>query len=222
MKRVLLLAVGVLLGCAPVLKLPPLQTVSRSELPAWVASSTAFPREFTAIQRILLTVNGKEYDFTGSLQKSRHEIQAVALAEMGSLFLHLRIKGDTTEIIKNPSGLPEHPLRDGVGGDIRFLFDRIPAFRGQFWQQNRNRTMAAQKTGKRQIVWQADSAGVYTASVTEAAEGRKLRTVFFSDYRYFNSVGRALPATIFIRNFRWHYTLRVQLLTIHSPKPEKP
>ncbi len=221
MKRVsLLFLLALVLGCAPVLKLPDLQTVSHGNLPEWVPVSSLFPQEFNATQRLLLTANGKEYDFTGSLQKERQEIRAIALAEMGSLFLYLRIRGNQTEIVKNPSGLPENPLRDGVAGDIRFLFDQDTMLHDWKWRQNTARRVVVQRKGERQIVWQADSAGQRVNLITEARNGRKVRTARFSDYRYFDLMDKTLPATIVIQNFRWHYTLRVQLLTIHPLKPE--
>jgi len=219
MKRgFLLIATVLLLGCASTLKRPPLQTVSPGNLPDWFPTSARYPEKFNATQRVLLTANNKEYDFTASLQKDKQELRAVVLAEMGSLFLYLNINGNKVEIVKNPSGLPENPLRDGVAGDIRFLFDRDTLFLGWSWLQNAQRTLLVQRRGTRQIVWQADSAQTQAALATEVENDRTIRLAHFQEYRFFDSIGRTLPATIVIENRRWHYTLRVQLLEIHPSK----
>ncbi len=223
LKRIGLFCLLTLLaGCAPVLNLPQMHSVPRDHWPEWFKASSPFPAECNATQRIVLTVNDKEYDFTGSLQKENGEIRAVALAEMGSLFLYLRLTDEDTEIVKNPSGLPEHPLRDGVAGDIRFLFNRDTLAGDWNWWQNAQGTLLVQRNRQRQIVWQADSAGRRIAGVTEAENNRKIRSVQWSDYRYFDSVDRILPAMMIVRNFRWHYTLRVQLLAINPLKRETP
>jgi len=223
MKRGFLLGMtALLISCTSALKLPPLQTVLPGNLPDWFPTSSRYPAKFNATQRILLTVNSKEYDFTASLQKDKQELRAVALAEMGSLFLYLKISGNKVEIIKNQSGLPENPLRDGVAGDIRFLFDRDTLPPGWSWQQNVQKTVLVQRNKARQIIWQADSGSRQVEMATDFVNGRTLRIVHFKDYRFFDSIGRTLPATIVIQNTRWHYVLSVQLLEIHHSNPGKP
>ncbi len=223
MKRgFLLVLTALLLSCSSALKLPPLQSVLPGYLPDWFTASFRYPTQFNTTQRILLTANSKEYDFTASLQKEKQELRAVTLAEMGSLFLYLKINGNKVEIIRNPSGLPENPLRDGVAGDIRFLFERDTLVHRWNWQQNAQKTLLVQRYGARQIIWQTDSAAKQVEMATEVVNGQTIRIVHFKDYRYFDSIGRTLPARIVIQNKRWHYTLRVQLLDIHHSKPGKP
>ncbi len=173
-----------------------------------------YPSSFQLTQRILLTVSGKEYDFIGSLTMHGDSVfRAVALGEMGGIFLDLQYDSGRVRILKNPGRMPGCPLTDGVARDILHLY----AF------SFNNRDIKSSLKNKRLYMQLSDS-GVVSDLLTferqnlivseQIIDRRVVCRAQYQNYTKQEGFGCPLPSRILVENKKWHYSLKIDLLKI--------
>lgn len=189
------------------------QKVARQLL---VRMEIQYPDSFQLTQRILLNVAGKEYDFIGYLKmQKKGNFRAMALGELGGTFLDIQSGPAETRILKNAADLPQGPLKEGVAGDIRFLYGCLQ----KYTPLNSSRAKDAlyvelTDSASSQLVLAFDRTKLLSSK--ELINGKVRRTAQYKDYRKFDGISCALPCRIILENKRWHYKLRIDLLNIKN------
>ena len=176
-----------------------------------------YPGEFRLSQHIIMKASNKEYDFVGYLVVKRKKgFRALAFGEMGGRIFDLIERDGIREIAAKPAAMPSNPLLDGVMGDISHLYDT-----GEFedvylsMKEENTYSLVMRKGGNRLSEYVFSNSGDLMASM-EAADGRLVRSVSYSDYRHYNGWERPLPSRITLVNYRWHYELRIELLKMDT------
>lgn len=187
--------------------------------PLLAGLAARYPSEFSASQRILLTVHGREYDLAGFLARKGGTTRALAYGELGGKIFDFELAREGSRVLLKPDGMPRRPLSKGVLRDIAHLYGAAEV---------RGRPLLIERPagGVCLVVPEAGTAIVteYLFSkgdgsceaVIESRRGKIVRRVEFSDYRLFPGWERPVPALILVRNYRWDYTLRIELLTLHA------
>lgn len=200
-------------GCvAPQYVVPPPARTADVESARMAALVAPYPAEFRISQHIILSVNGKEYDFTGYLAVKPDGFHAVSYGDMGGKLFDMVEANGKREILFKPEGMPSGPLLDGVMGDIRHLF--MAQCGGAYTSAPREKgfgVMCAERNRFSEFVF--SDAGEL-ASSAETENGKPLREAAYSGYRVFDGWAKPLPARIVLVNRRYQYQLRIELLKI--------
>ena len=215
---VLFILSALLLTCAVKLRIPRPDTLTASQLTSCRQQlHDQYPPAFNLTQRITLTQGKKSYDFIGYLRMaSNGNFSAVAAAEMGGTFVALNRRAGKVTISRNPLALPVSPLRDGVAGDILFLF-ATNSDSGRWsggWAEETLQLFDQQAL--RLIRYQLVENKLTDATMWE--QDRMVRQAEFKDYRFYPGWSHAVPTVILCANKRWGYNLRIELLDF-EPEP---
>lgn len=185
-----------------------------------------YPQTYSAVQRIVLRIRSKHYDFLGHLAMKRNgRFRATAFGEMGGKVFDLSEEEGRVELLENPLRLPAKPLAEGVSGDIRHLFDINLSGRSYLvgHEDNSFSLVDPETPGSfSEYFFRGD--GQELTSSRSLYEGRLVREVKYAGYTGYEGIIRPLPKKIYLKNHRWRYELEIELLSI-SPnvrKIEKP
>lgn len=204
------------LGCAtPRYAAPPPARDGDAASARMAALVAPYPGEFRVSQRIILSVNGKEYDFIGYLAVTKnHGFRAMAFGDMGGRVFDFVEKDGAREILSKPDGMPSGPLLRGVMGDLRHLYMVEP--KGAYAAakpENGFSLIRKGRDGFSEFVF-SDDGGL--ASSIEVENGALAREAAYSSYRVFNGWDEPLPARIVLVNRCYGYQLRIDLLKIDA------
>lgn len=168
-----------------------------------------YPESLSLSQHILLTVKGKEFDFPAYLAIDRNKgYRAVAFTDMGGkVFDFLSIKGES-KIISKPERMPDVPILRGVMNDISLLFMPYGAGSQPLYREDRNSPDDVE-------IKTTFSGDDRIASYEIKKRGEPFSKISLSNYRLFTGWDKALPAKIEIINYRWDYTIEIELLKIN-------
>lgn len=202
-------------GCvSPQYAVPPPAQNADARTARMAALAEPYPAEFRIAQHIILSADGKEYDFTGYLAvKKGNGFRAMALGDMGGRMFDLVENDGKREILAKPELLPSGPLLDGVMGDIRHLF--MVQREGSYVAAKRENGFSLISMGRDGLTefMFSDDGGLLVSSL-EVENGMPVREAAYSGYRLFNGWEKPLPARIVLVNRRWGYQLRIELLKI--------
>ncbi|MDH3974919.1 MAG: DUF3261 domain-containing protein [Deltaproteobacteria bacterium] len=201
-------------GCASptIEKKPPLPQLQPLEeaLP-----ESLYPEEFTLNQRIILTLDEKEYDFIGYLAADRKSgFRAMTFGEMGGKVFDLAFAGGKAEIFKKPENMPIRPIIEGVIGDIRHIYfqpDFHEAFQLKGEEGKSFFIILKDTTEQTEYHYSADKTLYHSKQVSE---NRIVREASHLDYKIFPGWDKALPSRIRVVNHRWDYTMDITLIKI--------
>lgn len=180
--------------------------------------TSLYPQRYSAVQRIVLQIRDRHYDFLGHLAMSRNDVfRATAFGDMGGKMLDLYVKEGRVEIIGNHMKLPEKAIVNGVVEDIRHVFDI---------QIGMNSYLARKEDGVLSLVNLFDS-GQFSeyCFLSEKKEmilsrsvssGEVVREVRYENYSDFEGFPQPLPGKILLKNHRWRYELEIRLLRISA------
>lgn len=204
------------LGCAtPRYALPPPARDADAATARMAALVAPYPAEFRMSQRIILSVNGKEYDFIGYLAVTKnHGFRAMAFGDMGGRVFDFVEKDGVREILSKPDGMPSGPLLRGVMGDIRHLFMVEPE--GAYAAakpENGFSLILKGRGGAAEFIFSGDG---LPASSLEVENETPVREASYSGYRVFDGWEKPLPGRIVLVNRRWGYQLRIELLKMDA------
>lgn len=191
---------------------PPAQNtdVEQSRMAALVAP---YPAEFRISQRIILSINGKEYDFIGYLAAKRDGgYRAMAFGDMGGRVFDFAEQDGKREILSKPAGMPSGPLLDGVMGDVRHLFMVKPE--GSYVASRREGGLSLILKGRNGVSEFVFADDGILASSLEVENGTPVREAVYSGYRVFRGWEKPLPSRIVVNNKCYGYQLRIDLLKI--------
>lgn len=202
---------------------PPLPAPNQTQKAGYIHSlNNLYPRTFSAVQRIVLQVRRRQYDFLGHLAKSQKAVfRVTALGDMGGKLFDLYAAEGSVEVIENPMNMPEKPLITGVVGDIRHIFDIEIKNEAYLVQGEKGIVAVVSPFGIdqfHQYIFRADGRGI-TSSRT-VIKGILVREVEYGEYMDFEGFAFPLPKMIQVKNFRWRYELEIELLNI-SPEVKK-
>lgn len=176
---------------------------------------SVYPEKFTMNQRIILTINGKEYDFIGFLAVDDSSgFRAMTFGEMGGKVFDLAFKNNMAEIIKKPENMPLRPIVEGVIGDIRHLFFQ-PAFKEalQLKDEEDKSFFIILRDTTEQTEYHY-SAGRELFHSKHVSENRIIREASYSDYKKFPGWNKAVPSRISLVNHQWNYSLDITLVKL--------
>lgn len=168
-----------------------------------------YPESLSLSQHILLTVKGKEFDFPAYLAVDRNKgYRAVAFTDMGGkVFDFLSINGKS-KIISKPERMPDVPILRGVMNDISLLFMPYGVDSQPLYREDRNSPDDVDiKTNF------SDDDRISSYEIKK--KGEPFSKITLSNYRLFTGWNKALPARIEIINYRWDYTIEIELLKIN-------
>lgn len=203
-------------GCAsPQYVVPPPAQNADAQTARMAALVAPYPAEFRISQHIILSVNGKEYDFTGYLAAKKDSgFRAMAFGDMGGRMFDLLEKDGKREILSKPDLMPSGPLLNGAMGDIRHLF--MVWREGSYVAAKRENGLSLIFKGRDGLSEFLFSDDGLLASSIEVENGTPVREAAYSGYRVFSGWEKPLPARITLVNRRWGYQLRIELLKIDA------
>jgi len=180
------------------------------------ALQNTYPKEFTAIQRIVLQIRNKQYDFLGYLAMSRNNaFRATVFSDMGGKFIDLYYNGEKLELIHKPTGIPDKPISNGVTYDIKHLFEFI-AGNNTYLVRNEKKEISVviiiSDNKFEEYIFQDNKKEM--ASSRSVHNGRIIREAWYQNYANFEGFDYPVPQKIFIKNYQWHYELEIELLKI--------
>lgn len=208
------------LGCAtPRYVVPPPAGDAEAQTARMAALVAPYPPEFRISQRIILSVNGKEYDFIGYLAVAKnHGFRAMAFGEMGGRVFDFVEKDGVREILSKPDGMPSGPLLSGVMGDLRHLYMLEP--KGAYAAAKRENGFSLVMKDRNRAAEFIFSGDGFPASSLEVENETPIREASYSGYRVFDGWEKPLPGRIVLANRRWGYQLRIELLKIDAVPPD--
>jgi hypothetical protein len=218
---VTIVALLFLLSCSPALRLPP-ANADQSRLDSCSRFiDEIYPPQFTAMQRIILSIGSQQFDFNGQLFFSQAVgFRAIGFGDMGGTFIDLLARDSTLQILKAPPQMPLNPLKDGVAGDIFFLYEFSRGSASFLFSDN---------TGRLDLInpAPANAFAQYTfcpgdsvlLSARQVADGKVIREVFFDEWQTPPGADHPLPARFRLKNYRWRYELSVSLLKFDNAAP---
>lgn len=180
-----------------------------------------YPATLKAVQRLSVTVRRSRHDFLGYLlMRQPNAFRATAMGEMGGRVFDFFAGDDgTLKILKKPRLVPSRPLSDGVMGDILHVY--ASGLKGEKYvteAPNGELTLVIRRDANKVAEFIFDPRERKLIRSLEAENGQVIREAWYSDHRKVKGWRRAIPAHIRLNNYRWHYTLEVQILEI-APLP---
>ena len=187
------------------------------EMDSMLALLDCYPKEFRISQHIIVKAGGKEYDFIGYLAKNGNgDFRALAFGEMGGKLFDFLEKNGQREVLVRPEGMPINLLSDGVMGDLSHVYKSV--LHGAYPARKEDNTISLvvrQKDGG--FIEHSFSGGKERGMVSlEAVGGRIVRRAEYTDYRLFPGWDKPIPSRVILSNYRWHYDLRIESLTIDA------
>jgi hypothetical protein len=166
-------------------------------------------------QRIILTIDDKEYDFIGYLTVDRRSgFRAMAFGEMGGKIFDLAFAEGTAEIFKKPENMPIRPVVEGVIGDIRHIYlqpDVEEAFQTK-GEEGKSFLIILRNTAEQTEYHYSVEKELYHSK--HVSENTVVREASHMDYKTFPGWDRPLPSRIRVVNHRWNYRMEVTLIKI--------
>ena len=168
------------------------------------------------VQRIILHVPGMEMDMSGYLVLSEGgKWLALALGDMGVELFRFGNMGNEVRILSTPPDFPLNPLKEGVAGDIEYLFGlKRPS---SVWQS------AGNKSTSIRVLKYGD--GDYDEFTFQSGGNRPVRSRKIRDHRVMLSVEyenyqadalrkNVVPKRILLTNHQWHYKIEITLYQV--------
>ena len=168
-----------------------------------------YPESISLSQHILISIKGKDFDFSAYLAIDQNKgYRAVAFTDMGGkVFDFLSINGEN-KIISKPKSMPEIPILKGVMDDIRLLFMPHNVDSQPHYREDRD-------SPDNVDIKKTFSGDDRISSYEIKKDNELFSKIEFSNYRLFQGWDKALPAKIEIINYRWDYTIEIELLKIN-------
>lgn len=177
-----------------------------------------YPEEFKMVHRVLLTVYGYQYDFTGYFSRDgKDSFKGVAFGDMGGKIFEISAGKNKNELLYKPDAIPEEALLDGMIDDLKFLYiERNFDTAFVVEQSGIHRDLVSTRDWKNFNVYMFRENNICPDQALSVKDGEIFRTVAFSDYRYFD--GRLVPCRIRVHNYRWNYQFEIRLLKLLPKK----
>lgn len=175
-----------------------------------------YPEKFKMVHRVLLTVYGYQYDFTGYFSRDEKDsFKGVAFGDMGGKIFEISVEKDKKELLFKPDAIPEGPLLDGMVDDLRFLYvERNFDTAFVVEQSEMHKDLVSTRDWKNFNVYMFRKSSICPDEALSVKDGEIFRTVIFSDYRCFG--GKLVPGRIRVHNYRWNYQFEIKLLKLVS------
>jgi hypothetical protein len=195
----------------------PLPDALQEQKSEYIRSLTGmYPQNYSAVQRLVLQIRNRHYDFLGYLAMRRNDFfRATAFGEMGGKIFDLYVEKGRAELLENPMGMPVKPLVDGVVEDIKHVFE-ISMSAKSYLTRSEGKVLSLVNlfdSGQfSQYYFQSEGRQLNFSRTVSG--GRLVREVKYEAYADFDGFAHPLPKRIFLRNHRWRYELEIELLSI--------
>lgn len=179
------------------------QPLDRSEL-------LKFPESYRLVQRVRLNVRGRSFDFIGYLAIQGDCLRGVALMEVGGEMFDLLACAGKTNVLKNPGRVPRAPLRRGIMRELACLFAAAPSA-----------SPAADGGGNERLAMKVKGplpgfaermADPGRVELRLFQNGRIFSEIEISSFRTIDGWPHPVPDTFTLKNKRWGYEMKVELL----------
>lgn len=166
------------------------------------------------VHRVLLTVYGYQYDFTGYLSMDGEDkFRGAAFGDMGGKLFEISVEKNKRELIFKPEGIPEGPLLDGMINDLKFLYSEKKLGNAFIVAQSDiHKDLVTSRDEDRFDVYMFRKNSICPDEALSVKDGKISRTVRFSEYRCFSD--KLIPGRILIHNYRWNYQVEIKLLKL--------
>lgn len=183
----------------------PARTLNNAEL-------LNFPESFRMVHRVRLNVWGRSMDFIGYLAVSGACLRAVALMEVGGEMFDLLACAGQMNVLKNPGRVPLKPLQRGIMRELTCIFARADSASIDPGAENYDNDMLTIKA-----IGPAPSAGQNITDKGRAElllfqKDRLFSQVEISSFRTVDGWPHPVPDRFTLKNKRWGYELKVELL----------
>lgn len=221
----LILATGMLLlsfGCgAPVYNLP--RTIENPQLleECLLNLDAIYPDRFKLVQRILLEVDGKQYDFIAYMKMSRGEgYHTLVMNEMGGKLFEFKRNKKEFQIIKQPNYVSQNPVLSGPMKDILHLYD-FNTGEPSLVKTDDDKTCLLFRYGENRFSeYFFKDDGKELVSSLEVASGKITREAKYYEYQQPPGFSKNIAKHIILQNHQWRYTLDIRLLEIDDISEE--
>ncbi len=166
-----------------------------------------YPANFKMYHRVVLTVGGRQMDFTGCLEVRDREIfRGVAFGELGGKFLEFKTVDGYPEIIWSPSGINRNALTNGMLIDLKNIYC------GQTNSAKLFRRRNVLYYGMEGCITEFIDGKMLPAKMLFMRGGRIIRQVQCKEYAAFPGWKLLLPKLIVVENYLWDYRVEIELL----------
>lgn len=212
--RALVAATVLFTACTPPPRPPrPAASVDRAAA-ARAALDGLYPPAFQALHRVVLSVHGRDFAFTGYVLCERPaRARVVAFSELGGTIFDVIVTPDGAQVVRAAPGLAARWLEQGVGGAVRALY---------LWQAKDSLVLTdgdglAVVDRTHAVEHHVDARGRLSSTETSGAVPFRL------DVRTWGQVEGArepVPVTVLAKNVAAGYTLEVSVLRIAPVEPD--
>jgi hypothetical protein len=184
----------------------PAQTLDR-------AGVLNLPESYRMVHRVRLSVRGRSMDFIGYLAVNGPCLRAVALMEVGGEMFDLLACAGQMHVLKNPGRVPLTPLKRGIMRELACIFAPAAA----------EASVTGTGRGAERLTVKVKGRIPNSSEETTAAEPVELE--LFQNERLFSQVEISsfrimagwpypVPDRFTLKNKRWGYELKVELLRL--------
>jgi hypothetical protein len=197
-------------GCA---QLPRDHTVKAGPLPYADLDELLhlYPDRFAMYHHVILTVRGKNYDFTGYLAFEGDHISALGFNDLGGRLFHIISSTQKTDVLSKPAHMPATVLRSGVMPELEALFV-VPQVNRLFAGTSGETMML--RDGVRDIDYLFASDGHRCQTIVLSEGATRISFIQILDYRSFEGWNGEIPQTYQVSNRKWNYEMTLRLLQI--------
>jgi len=178
-------------------------------------AGSLYPKSFRMLHRVVLTVSGRQFDFTGYVLIRRpSRLRVVAFRDIGGTIFDVvaNSPGETTIAERSP-GMKREWLIDGVAGTVRRLYLSSPGPRPRLVGRDKSAVALvyeAEDGGFEEIVFDRESRRL--TGLLHADGRRCLRRVSYLDFARFEGWEREVPRRIVVEDLAGRYRLEINVI----------
>lgn len=181
--------------------------------------SQLYPSEMKLKQRIIITVNRKEYDVLGYLLfRQPDHYYAATYAEAGGPIFEMVHSNGNGRVLSKPKYMPEIYLLDGVMKDLLHLYTNKNPIAGEVIERDKDITRFLFPRGYGFIQeYLVNKSGALFSSQT-VLRSKLVRTVRYGQHQ--DVKGKLIPFDIFLENYNVRYMMSIKTLEVSNDLPK--
>ncbi|MHC5054344.1 MAG: hypothetical protein ACYTKD_06465 [Planctomycetota bacterium] len=181
-----------------------------------------YPESFRMLHRVVLTVGGREFDFTGYVLVSRPgALRAVAFGEIGGTYFDVVTRApDEARVVRSPARMRVEWLVEGVAWPLRDLYVDAPSADSHLVRLRDGRLglLAFRQGGDAALTIFAPG-GAKPEALVVCRSGRPTREARLSDWGPAPGSGREVPRRIVVADRTRGYRFEASLVKLNEVDP---
>lgn len=170
----------------------------------------------TMFHRVIIEVWGDEYDFNGALAVEKGKIRkGASYGDMGGKIFEFSSEDGMIIITGKPEGVPECALREGMLGDMDFLYAEHRYINSILVRQGVSHFDLVRYRTESDMDVYFFRDGLELPDMGLAVRDSKIvMAVKYSEYQEDAKRALCLPYKLDITNYSWHYKTRIRMFDI--------